>query len=220
MIINNCVEKKEEKKVEAHIKTQLTVRWLCEDTRGLRIAECQINITLTHLITSTHEKDGYYVPSVQVSRETPETNPHPRASTTTGSFGKPPRRKKTQGIYIYIASPNPSQHVTIRWLRCRRSPANARFGDVLSLCSLLFSRCSPLLPHCYPVLPLNYFLLFNCCCVFTNLNENVPSVCFGCWSERSRLWLYRPPTMLSSALILLLFSSCSLPSILIVCLLQ
>ncbi len=88
------------------------------------------------------------------------------------------------------------------------------------LCSPAKAYLVNVLPLCSPVLPLSHFLLFSCNCFLASLNESVRLVCFGCWLERSQLWLYWPPTTLSSAFALFHIHSCSFPSFLNACGLQ
>ena len=56
-------------------------------------------------------------------------------------------------MYVYIASPNLSQHVTVRWLRCRRfapplTPVSSMCSPFAPPCSLDALPCSLIAPSC------------------------------------------------------------------------
>ncbi len=115
------------------------------------------------------------------------------------AFKRIPPRKATME-YIYIVSPNWSQHVIHRWLRCRRfAPPLRPVLFICSLtatsCSLAARSCSPPAPPCSLVAPpcslaalscspsaTSYFLAVRTGCrVLASLNEAVNSARIECW---------------------------------------
>ena len=104
------------------------------------------------------------------------------------TYSKAARPESAGKLYIYnIPEPKPTRDRPLTKVPPLCSPANARFGDILSLYSPILPRCSPVLPHCslllpfyFPVLSLSLFLLFSRDCVLISPNESVHSTCFGC----------------------------------------